>query len=370
MKFHISVLTCLVAAFICVIPPASSFGAIASEDEDAIRARTLEGQTLIFARRYDEAMELFKKLSHDYPRVPTGPFGQMAVLEVRMLEREDLHLEDEFTKAARVGRARVGKVLQRYRPTPWQLYSCGSLLGLEGFFKARKGEWWGAYTAGTKSRQLFRRVKKLDPDYVDADFGLGMYLYWRSVFSRDLWFLRFIPDKRKEAIAIVERVATHGRFAKDLARVSLAVIYFEEKRYDEAEKILNEYVSRYPENVILRRLLGKVLVAKRRYDAAVEQFRTVLKIDASFKKPHYFIGATLVRKGDPARFAEAERELNHFLEIQGGKYWPASAHYWLGRLAEKRGDKELAKREYKKALSLRPKIGDALRRVRGLGGGI
>ena len=364
-----SVFIYLVVAFFCALP-APVFSKARTEDQRAIIDRSLEGQDLIFARRYDKAMELFEKLTRDDPKSPVGPFGKMAVLEVQMLEREGFHLQREYAKAQRVGRARVGKILQRYHPTTWQLFICGSFLGLDGFYKARKGKWWDAYVAGTKSRQLFRRVKKMDPDYIDADFGTGMYLYWRSVFSRDLWFLSFIPDKRQEGIAIVEEVAKRGHFSKDLARVSLAIMYFEEKRYDDAKRILQEYVARYPDNIILRNLLGKVLVATGRYDEAVGQFRAILKIDPTLKKPYYFIGATLVRKGDPKDFPQAEKELRYFLEIHGGKYWPASTHYWLGRMAEKQGDKEKARREYKKAISLRPKIKKTLKHVRGLGGGI
>lgn len=362
--------TCVVLALICTSVPALCRKARPPEDESAIMAKSLEGQSLIFARRYDEAMALFEELTKDYPRSVVGPFGKLAVLEVRMLEREGLHLRKEYAKVQRVGHARVGRILQLYRPTPWQIFICGSFLGLDGFYKARKGAWWDAYVAGTKSRQLFRRVKKMDPDYIDADFGMGMYLYWRSVFSRDLWFLSFIPDKRQEGISIVERVAEHGRFAKDLARVSLAIMYFEEKRYDDAGKILKDFVARYPDNIILRNLWGKVLAATGRYDDAVGQFRAILKIEPTLKKPYYFMGAILVRKGDPKDFPQAEKDLRHFLEIHGGKYWPASAHFWLGRLAEKQGDKEKARREYEKAVSLWPKIEKTLKDVRALGGGV
>jgi len=340
-------------------------------DSDAmVKSRLLEGQGLLFARKYDEALKIFHELKRDYPRSPSGCFGEMAVYEIQMIEREDRHLQGKFDAAAKEGLRRVDGILQLYAPSPWDLFISGALLGLDGFFKARMDKWWAAYVLGNKSRQLFHHVKEIDPGYVDADFGLGMYLYWRSVFTKDLWFLRFFPDKREEGIAIVENVARNGHFAKELAKANLAIAYFEEKRYGDALKVLDEFVNRYPDNVILRRLLGKTLVAEKRYDAAVEQFRAILAVDSTFKKPHYFIGATLILKGDPKQFPEAEKELRYFLKAQGGKYWPASAHYWLGRLEEKKGNKKAALREYKLAHKLNPKIKDALKRARGMGSGL
>lgn len=338
--------------------------------EDLI-AKTLRGQEMVFARRYDDAMGIFRDLQREFPDSPAGWFGAMSVLEMRMLEREDFHLEQEFVAEAREGTEKANAVLQRYHPGAWDLFLAGSLLGLDGFFKARKGQWLSAYTSGTKSRQIFRRVKEIDPSFVDADFGLGMYLYWRSVFASELAFLKiFIPNKRQEGMAIVERVAREGRFARELARANLGIMNLEERRLPEAEAIFAEFVARYPANVILRTMLGRALLGMNRCDEAVAQFREVLRIDPALPKPHYFIGAALVLGNDPSRFSEAEVELQRFLQQQGGKYWPAYAHYWLGRLAEVRGDAERAQREYETALSLNSKVKDAARRIRGMGGGV
>lgn len=356
----------LVATFIV---QSSAYAGVPGQD-DIVQARLIEGQGLLFKRDYDGALKIFRELKVEYPDSPAGCFGEMAVFEVRMLEREDFHLANELQGSAKDCKGRVKKIMQRYDPTPWDLFISGSLLGLEGFFKARRGEWWDAYVLGNQSRQLFRHVKQIDPNYIDADFGLGMYLYWRSVFIKDLWFLKMFPDRREEGIAIVESVAENGRFAKDLARVNLAIAYYEERRYDDAGRILDEYVKRYPNNVILRRVYGKVQVAMKKYDSAIEQFRAILAEDESFTKSHYFIGAALVLKGDPTGYPEAEAELRLFMKAEKGRYWPASGHYWLGRLEEARGNKKAALSEYEQAYKLDPKIGDALKRASGLGGGL
>lgn len=343
---------------------------VAAAVPNNLESKVLQGQEMIFARRYDDAKKMFETLKRDYPNSPAASFGLMALYEMQMLEREDFHLENEFLAEAKAGNEKVAKILAMQRPDKWDLFLSGSLLGIEGFFRARKGDWWAAYTSGTKSRQIFKHVKAIDPLFADADFGLGMYIYWRSVFASDLWFLKMLPDRRAEGMAIVERVAREGSLAKELARVNLGVMYFEEKRFREAEKIFEEYVSRFPGNVILRNFLGRVELASEKFDLGIAQFREILKIDPALLKPHYFIGAALVLKNDPTKFSEAESELKEFLSKQGGKYWPSYAHYWLGRLAEARGDKDMAAKEYGEALKLNSKIQDAARRARSMGGGI
>jgi tetratricopeptide (TPR) repeat protein len=358
-----------ILCFASLQPVAAAAEKFEGNDKEIVE-RALVGQEAIFARDYPKAMEVFDALERDFPGSPAGYFGKMAVYEMRMFEREDTHLQKEFLAESKKGLALVKKINQKYNPSTWDLFLAGSLLGLDGFFKARHDQWWDAYVQGGKSRQLFRRVKKMDPGFIDADFGLGMYLYWRSVFTRDLWFLNMFPDKRNEGIAIVKNVAENGRFAKELARANLGIMYFEEKRYKQAETIFSDFVRRYPNNVIMRKIYGKILISQKRYDQAIEQFERMMAVDPVLKKPRYFIGVALILKGDPAGYPRAVSELNQFIKLQGGKYWPAFAHYWLGRLAAKKGDKAAAEKEYQEAVRLYPKIEDTVKKARGMGGGV
>ncbi len=358
------------ALFLLFLSLAVSAADVFANPSDVMIPKMLAGQEKLFERDYDGALKIFREVEVEYPDSPGGYFGEMTVFEMKMLEREDFSYQTEFLKAAVEGKSRVSKVMQMYKPDKWDLFLCGALLGMEGLFKARNRAWWDAYVLGTESRQIFKHVKELDPSFVDADFGLGMYIYWRSVFARDLWFLKMIPDRRAEGIAIIENVAKKGTLTKKLAESNLAIAYLEEKRFQDAYNILKRYVEAYPRNVLLRRIIGKTLVSLKRYDEAVEQFRQMLAVDPTFKKPHYFIGAVLVMKGDPANYAQAENELREFLKAKEPPYWQASAHYWLGRLEEKRGKKDAGKKEYETAYKLDPKIGDALKRARALGSGM
>jgi len=346
-------------------PAANAF-----DQDEEIPWLALEGQKRIFERRYDDATELFRHVERDNPNAALGFFGQMAVLEARMLEREDFHLENEFMDIARRGEAVVGKVMQFYHPSDVDLFFCGGLVGLEGFFKARKGQWWGAYTKGNLSRQIFTSIKKRNPNFIDALFGLGMYDYWRSVFTNEIKFLPFFSDKRKEGIEMVERVAKEGLFARELARVNLGIIYLEERRYADAARVLEEYSGLYSQNVILHILLGRVLLADKKYDHAVEEFEKILVIDPEIAKAHYFVGTALALQGKKERFAEATDHLNGFLKIAKERLWRSYALYWLGLIHEKQGDNKGAAGYYTQAIELNRGLKSAQVKLRALGGGL
>jgi len=250
----------------------------------------LEGQELVLHRRYTEALAFFRQIQRDYPTSPLGYFGEMAIHEVRMLENEDFRYEKEFKQATKQGYKAVSKVMQRYHPSNYELFYAAGVVGLDSFFNARKGKWWKAYTKGGRSRQSFRRILKKDPDFADAKLGEGMYIYWRSVFTKEYSFLPFFSDRRAEGIAMVEEVIEKAQVANHVAKVNLGLIFFEEKRYADAQKIFEDFISKYPENVMFRMLLGKVFLANKKYAKAQKVFEKTLVVAPEINKLHYFIG--------------------------------------------------------------------------------
>lgn len=340
-----------------------------AQKEHALAEKVVWGQELLFHRKYDEAKELFQTMQKEHPHSAAGFFGEMATLEVRMLEREDFHLDRELEDVARRAEPAISWIMQRYAPTPVELMFCGSLYGLQGFARARQGKWLSAYFLGTKSRQIFRRILERDPTFVDAWFGQGMYLYWRSVFADQLNFLPFISDERQTGIRLVEKVARNGWLAKELARVNLGIIYFEEKRYQDAEKILRDYLQTYPENIVLRMIRGRVFLADKKFDRALEEFRQVLVVEPTHDKAHYFVAVSLVGKKEKELLPEARQALEKFLALKPNVRWQSFAYYWLGRIAEEEGEKKRAQEAYEKAFALNRDLKGAKLRLRALGSG-
>ncbi len=340
------------------------------EDCENLMDRALGGQKLIFNRNYAEALAVFKNMQDSCNHSPLGFFGEMAIYEVQMLENEDFHLEKKFLDAAKRGDAAVNHVMQLYHPTEDELFYSAAVIGLDGFFQARKSNWWSAYTKGTRSRQIFNRILKSDPKFIDAKLGTGMYIYWRSVFTKEISFLPFFADKRAEGIAIVKDVSEKAKFAAEIAKINLGLIYFEEKRYKDAQKVFAEFVKNYPNTIIFRALLGKVYLADKQYKNSLAIFEESLKIDPSINKTRYFVGMAIALDDDKTKFDYGKKQLNLFLEKENQRLWRSYGFYWLGFISEKQGLKEDAKKYYEEAINLNKGLKQVQVRVRGLGGGI
>jgi hypothetical protein len=113
-----------------------------------------------------------------------------------------------------------------------------------------------------------RRALALDPGLEDGYMGLGMYEYYvgqAPLLARPFAFaLVGVWGNEKRGLEHLRRAADGAGPARMEARSSLAAIYASDKqrRWDEAEALLQELVGRYPGNPLYR--LRRAYVALRR----------------------------------------------------------------------------------------------------------
>src|SRR5262249_7978117 len=96
------------------------------------------GRELIFHRKYDEALEYFKKLAAENPDSPLGTFGQMAVWQSRMFENFDFRFDREFQEVSELNKKIVEKVVDRKESSAWDLFLAGASAGVRSFYLMRK----------------------------------------------------------------------------------------------------------------------------------------------------------------------------------------------------------------------------------------
>ncbi len=335
---------------------------------EELQNKTLKGQELIFSGDYKSAIKLFKEIQKEYSDSPAGYFGEGAVYEVMMLEDEDFKLSPEADEVIQKGLKVAKKIEAQRNPDLFDLFVSGSIYGLDGFFKARKHEWIEAYVRGVKSRQIFHHVKALDKNFIDADFGDGMYIFWRSVYAKDLWFLKFFPDRRKEGMALIKEVIKKGKYSKDLAEINLGIMHFQMGENIQASRIFEDFALRYPENPLIKLILGKIYLSLRKFDESRKEFEMALKIRPNLKKPIYFIGLSFVMQNKD--LDRALSEFRKFLSTKPDKLWQSYTYYWEGQIFERKKNIEEAKKCYEKAFSLNKKLSGAKFKLKALGGGI
>jgi TolA-binding protein len=351
----------LLAILLCV--PTTLF---AGSDADLI-ARSVEGERLLMSRDYAEAQALFQKLSQDYPESPAGAFGLMAMWQTRMFENRDFRFISQYDAAETKMTALCDERLLPEQPKEWDMFVCASGFGMRGFFDARRDKWMQGLGGAIRSVRTYKRLLWLNPNFIDADMGVGMYEFWRSVVTLRMKWLPFFSDQRAAGMAKLERVVSGGKYVRDLAKANLAYMHIEMKNYDQALGILNDLIVRYPRNVLMRQAKGEVFWWQKKYQDCYETFAQILEDDPKLTRSLYWMAASLVipyMKVDVAGTPRADSkipddiatrakdQLNQYLQSKPIKIWASASHYWLASIAEWQGDKATAITEYNEALKL------------------
>jgi tetratricopeptide (TPR) repeat protein len=133
------------------------------------------------------------------------------------------------------------------------------------------------------------------------------------------------------------------------AHNDLGVVYMKLKRLDEATEQFQSAIEISPKSYNPRLNLAIILLGKRKYSEAADQLNQCVSIDSSQASGHLYLGNALLGQGD---FSGAKRELSSALDIGGAKF--SVAHYYLGYVYLKSGDKEQAVHEFETYLSSQP----------------
>jgi chemotaxis protein methyltransferase CheR len=136
-----------------------------------------------------------------------------------------------------------------------------------------------------------------------------------------------------EIAAVKEPLATANRL-------------LEEGRFDAAAKLLEVALDAAPQNLALLLTHGNAMLTLGKQPQAREDFKRAREIEPLCAEAHLFLGIACAEGGAPQN-EEALRELSQaiFLDPQ-----LALAHYWIGRLAEQKGDPGAARRAYRNAI--------------------
>jgi len=142
------------------------------------------------------------------------------------------------------------------------MYAEGIAYGLRSnYFWVVKKAWRDSLKDANAARRLHNRVSELEPDNVDARLVQGLHDYivgslpwnWRM-----LGFMIGIHGDKARGIRTVQDVAAHGLLNKMDARILLCALYRREGQTRAAIPIVQELISRYPRNFLLRLELAQM----------------------------------------------------------------------------------------------------------------
>lgn len=205
-----------------------------------------------------------------------------------------------------------------------------------------------------KTKGAWEKALALDPNNLDARDDMILY------YMQAPGFLGGGKDKaRVMANEIKKRNAYRG---------ALAWIRICNDSKDQAclERELNSLVSDYSDSSASYSSAASFYTSNKQYDRAFAILDQRLKARPSDATALYAYGRTASISG--LNLDRGEQSLRTYIATPNPIGPPvAQAHYRIGLIAEKKGDKEMAKREYQAALRLDPQRKDAKKALEALG---
>src|SRR6185369_6183951 len=368
-------------------------------ERERFEALRRSGLDALYNIDYDKAERDFKEIVKLFPNHPGGYQLLAARVWIKTLyesrrlqstlyssesfyasgdDKVDPKVITEFRNLTREAR-RLAEARLKQNPRDQEaLYWLGAEEGLKASFEeAVERRHYAALKDGNDSVDHHRDLLKLDPNAIDAAITVGLYEYVVGSLPLPIKVVAGITGFRgskKKGLAMIERVATEGNWARDDARTLLIVLYTREKRFNDALAHARELSAKYPRNYLFRLEAADALVSqaeverkKKNIEAAVKAEREAFAtfedllhdrtvrdtVSRALDLVHFKYGEVLLTAGD------GERAAKEFLAATKVEHAEPTlvtmAHLYAARAFDLAGKREDALSQYRQVLT-RPDI--------------
>jgi tetratricopeptide (TPR) repeat protein len=253
---------------------------LSAQDSTALNL-ALKGIDLGTNLHYKEAYEVFQELIELEPENPRGYFLRSAIYfwmfsEDMKNEEVGNKFRDYSYEAVEIAEAQ----LEKNEDDIDARFFLGGSYGSLGRYYAMTRSFLNAYWYGKKGKNYLEEVVEMDSTYYDAYLGLGIFHYLADVlpkFVKILSFVLGVEGDKEQGIREIKLAAEKGTYTKTEAMFFLGALYtYRERKYEEAIKIFNTLLEKYPQNPGALLSLGRCYSNMGHCDSALTAFNMVL----------------------------------------------------------------------------------------------
>ena len=333
------------------------------------------GLNRMYSYDLQEADESFDELVRRFPEHPIGYMHKAEVVWWHALrDNKNQKLEADFERYTELAISKGHSLLKK---DPKNFYA---LLYVAGAYGNRtrynvyvNKSYYRAMRAGIKGYDFVGPAQALRPNYVDCLIGTGAYNYFAgsipTLMKIFAWMFTQGGDKEK-GIQQLELAAQKGEYGQIAARMVLLGVYYNEKRFDDYQRLTSELIEQFPTNPVFVMWLADFHIRQRRLDEGdqrltllLDKGKTASRSKLSLAQISYEKGRVLLEKQSAD---DAAASLTRVVDgdLPGGDPLLAKARLLRGCAWDLQGKREQAVADYQAVLLLRD-TDDCHRKARG-----
>jgi tetratricopeptide (TPR) repeat protein len=341
-------------------------------NEPAFDLAAKRGIDHVYNLEFEEAEKDFSELIRMQPGHPAGHFFLAMVDWWRILidlddESRDRKFYDDLDRVVDI----CDSLLDRDPNDVTAIFFKGGSLGFQGRLRFHRNDYLAAVNAARKALPLVQTASSLDPHNYDILLGTGIYNYYADVIPTEYPYVKplllFVPaGDKKKGIAQLSEASEKGMYASTEAVYFLMQIYFYyEREFDKALNLAQKLTSRYPNNMLFQRYLGRSYVLLSNWAKADEVFSDIVsrckRKARGFtmqveREGEYYLGQTSMNTSHLedalVHFYRCD-ELSRSLDRPEPSPFMVMTNLKIGNIYDLQGKRDLAVLQYNKVLGMK-----------------
>jgi tetratricopeptide (TPR) repeat protein len=346
--------------------------ALRAETDAVFDSVARRGIDRVYNLEFERAEEDFRALIRMRPAHPAGHFFLAMVDWWRILiNLEDERYDERFLSALDRVIDLCDSLLDVRENDITAIFFKGGAIGFQGRLLFHRNDYLEAANAGRKALPLVQEAIELAPDNYDILLGSGIYNYYADVIPEQYPFVKplilFIPPgDKKKGLAQLTLASERAKYASiEATYFLLQVYYFHERDYVKALSIAQSLHTRFPNNMVFHRYVGRAYVSMGNWEAATAVFE---EIRARAGKGQRGYGPAIEREAvyyvatnhlQVHRYEEALKalyrcdELSRALDRNEASGYMALANLKIGMIYDLQGKRALALGQYRKVKDMK-----------------
>jgi tetratricopeptide (TPR) repeat protein len=242
-------------AILLAAAPAAAREQTGAMGENSVKNPILAAQRLMVRQKYPEATAQIRAILKTDPGNIDALHALVTIEQTRILDYEAYTI---YGRRFQTFADSLLKILEAKQPALRGddslrcVFYRANIIGGIGLMQAKRGAWIEGARSGMASANLYRQIKKIDPNHLGADLGLGVFDYY---FGTSLRWIPFVAGGSAEkGIEALER-ALHAPFPYNHGtKSSYCWILIDRKQFKKADSLAYSALREVPGSTIFIRI--------------------------------------------------------------------------------------------------------------------